>query len=168
MASSHLFLKTFDPMLMNGFKNKKELENYWFFSQLGCICIVLGLLCELLDILFFSHPLINIYSLMYIILGFMVIFLGVFSLPFLVNWLFIRHIPDNLPHMYVKYIWLNSKNAILVLISDLPEELISLDEKKILISEQDDNVKIEILIQTWHKVFNSTLTNNYIKVQNGK
>ena len=152
MNIAKIFLKTFDPVLMNGFKNQKQLKDYWVKSQIGCAILSLGiifiifnqvLLEKNLDLTFFIYALV-ISSTSF---GF------VFILPFFINWAFIKILPDNLTYMYVKYMWYNSKNAILIILEELPENIITKNDMKKMLIENNDDKNIELLIKIWHKAF---------------
>ena len=162
---SNLFLKTFDPFIMNGFKNKKELENYWLFSQIGTGLICLGLLTLLINELILNTTLpINLFTMSLIAIGYLIIFSFVLAIPFVTNWLFVRYVPDSLTYHYVRYMWANSKSAILVILAELPPEVLREEDLVKLHQNTNDQAQVKLLIKTWHKNFSKELNHKLGKI----
>lgn len=162
---SNLFLKTFDPFIMNGFKNKKDLENYWLFSQIGTGLVCLGLLTILINELITNNAFsVNLFTMSLIFISYLIIFSFMLAIPFVVNWLFVRHIPDSLTYHYVRYMWANSKSAILVILSELPPEVLKVEDLVKLHQDNDNQAQVKLLIKIWHKNFSKELNNDLRKI----
>lgn len=153
MNIEKIFLKTFDPVLMNGFKNQKQLKDYWFKSQIGCGFLSLGIVFIAFSQILLEKNL-NLSFLIYTIVILSTVLGFIFILPFLINWGFIKMIPNNLTYMYVKYMWHNSKNSIIVILEELPESIITKNDMRKILVENKDDKNIELLIKIWHKAFN--------------
>lgn len=155
---SNLFLKTFDPFIMNGFKNKKELENYWLFSQIGTGITCFGLLTLLINELITNTTLqINMFTTSLIGIVYLIVFSFILAIPFVTNWIFVRYMPDSLTYHYVNYMWVNSKNAILVILAELPPEVLAEEDLIKLHQNNNDQAQVKLLIKTWHKNFSKEL-----------
>ena len=152
MNIAKIFLKTFDPVLMNGFKNQKQLKDYWVKSQIGCAILSLGIIFIIFNKVLLQKNLDPVF-LIYTLVISSTAFSFVFLLPFLMNWFFIKIIPDNLTYMYVKYMWYNSKNAIIIILEELPESIITKNDMKKILIENNDEKNVEFLIKIWHKTF---------------
>lgn len=157
---SNIFLKTFDPFIMNGFKNKKELESYWLFSQIGTGLICFGLLTLLINDLM-TNPMLknNFFTMILIAFLYFFVFSFILFIPFVINFIFVRYIPDSLSYHYVKYMWINSKSAILVILDELSPELLKEEDLIKLHQNNNDKEQINLLIKTWHKNFDKELNN---------
>lgn len=155
---SNLFIKTFDPFIMNGFKNKKDLENYWLFSQIGTGLICFGLFTILVNELITNTTFsVSLFTMSFIFIAYLIIFSFMLAIPFVVNWLFVKHIPDSLNYHYVRYMWANSKNAILVILSELPPEILKVEDLVKLHQNNDNKAQVKLLIKIWHKNFSKEL-----------
>jgi hypothetical protein len=162
---SNLFLKTFDPFIMNGFKNKKELENYWLFSQIGTGLTCFGLLTLLINELITNTTMpITLFTMSLIAIGYLVIFSFVLAIPFVTNWFFVRYVPDSLTYHYVRYMWANSKSAILVILAELPPEVLREEDLVKLHQNTNDQAQVKLLIKTWHKNFSKELNHKLGKI----
>lgn len=152
MNIAKIFLRTFDPVLMSGFKNQKQLKDYWVKSQIGCFLLALGIVLIIFNKVLLEKNL-DLNFLIYTLFISSTAFGFVFILPFFINWIFIKIVPDNLTYMYVKYMWHNSKNAILIVLEELPENIITKNDMKKMLIENNDDKNIELLIKIWHKAF---------------
>ena len=161
---ANLFLKTFDPLLMNGFKNKKELEDYWFYSQLGTGLVAMGFLMILISEVINNLNKLNLFTISSISIIYLVIFSVILSIPFITNRIFIKLLSQSLPYWYVKYMWANSRSAILVIMSELPEDILCSDDLVKLHQHTNEEDQISILIRTWHKNLNNKITNKLKKI----
>lgn len=161
---ANLFLQTFDPFLMNGFKNKKELENYWFYSQIGSGCIAIGFLIILISKVIDNLNKLNFFTISSISIIYLLTFSIILALPFIINKIFVKFLSQNLPYWYVRYMWANSRNAILVIMSELPENILCSDDLVKLHQHTNEEDQITILITTWHKNFNNEISHKLKKI----
>ena len=154
MEIKNLYLKSLNPMVMNGFRNKKELESYWSLTKYGSWFLLISLVC-FFSIEAYDYKISDYYSFAFFFLKYISLFVLILISPFLIHVVFLKLIPNkkSLPFWYVKYMWNKSHDSILVVINQLPENLISPQELKQLHDNIDENRSIEILIKIWHKSF---------------